>query len=65
MVPGKDQNVPGHLMLDQIQILAHAVGCPAVPLLSRSLLRGNYPQIMAEIAGKYIPALFKMVHQGL
>jgi hypothetical protein len=62
MVPGKDQNVPGHFTLDHIQILAHAVGCPSVPFLSSSLLRGNGSQIMAEIAGKYIPALFKVVH---
>jgi len=65
MIPRQDQDQTGTLPFEQIEVLAYTVGCSSVPFLAQSLLRGGDAEVMPEIGGEDIPALFQVIDHGL
>jgi hypothetical protein len=53
------------MALNEIEILANAVGGAPVPVKTYPLLRGDYLEKMAEFLIEYVPAVFQMVMERL
>jgi hypothetical protein len=60
VIAGEDQDVIGTRFLDRIDVLVDRVGCPLVPVLIDSLLRGQNVDELIEFAAQKPPAQVQM-----
>jgi hypothetical protein len=65
MIPGENQHGLRLVTLDEVMVLANAVGCPSIPVKAHALLRRDDFKKMTDLRTEDIPPFFEMVIQRL